>query len=730
MSRTRFSTSFETPRTILVVDDDAAQRTLMWASLQQLDVNLIEASDGYEAIEQFQKHQPLLVVMDIQMPGCDGYEACAEIRKLPGGKETAIMMVTGLEDMEAITRAYEAGGTDFVTKPINWLVLVHRVRYLLRAQQAFVALRTSRQRLAWAQRAASLGNWDLDVKTDLVSCSREILRILRIEQQGTTLPLWELLDFVHTDDTTRVHNELRTLFQSAEVVDIEHRIERTDGVVRTVHHHVQRILGADGRIVGLHGILQDVTERKIVEERIRQLAYHDNLTGLPNRQNFMEAATRALQCSARDGRDVSMLYFDLDRFKKVNDTLGHEAGDTLLRKIADRLTARLDEFADDRDGDWELELSRLGGDEFVLLASGRYDQKDLSSLAGQILAALADPVWVSRRELMMTGSMGIARHPQDGRDVDTLLKHADTAMYHAKHTGRNHYEFYDGSMSQETHEKLTVGAKLKQALAGNELSLHYQPQIRTSDGRVTGFEALLRWQDPELGIVHPSTFIAVAEEMGLIDAIGEWVLREACRQAADWRNLLGISVKMAVNVSNRQFIENRLETLITDLLRDHALPAQLLELEITESTIMQDVDETRATLLALRSLGVQVAIDDFGTGYSSMSTLKSLPLDTLKIDRSFITDVSTNSDSAAIVRAIMAMAGQLGLQTIAEGVETLTQFAFLQEHRCDQIQGYLVGRPMPAEEAEQFLRRCDLDGWKLNVDDSTIDQLWQEPVRT
>lgn len=705
--------------TILIVDDDPSQRMLMTAALERLGMKLVEAGDGIEAIEAFQEYQPLLVLMDIQMPTCDGFDACIEMRKLPGGDDAAIVLVTGLEDYESIDRAYEVGATDFLTKPFNWQVLIHRVRYLLRAQQAFAALHQSRKRLAWAQRVASLGNWEMDLATKFVHCSSEVVRILKAGTNQMSLPLDELLVYIHPSDHDLVYGKVGRLFGEKDVVDVDHRVVRSDSEVRTVQQRIQKITDKSGRIVGISGTMQDVTERKIVEQRIRQLAFYDNLTGLPNRQNFMETAGLALRKAAANDESMSLLYVDLDMFKKINDTLGHGAGDELLRKVSDRLNDHLREISQCQSCNWQLDLSRLGGDEFVLLVRGVYTEPELFALATTILESLSRPVEIEGRELYITGSMGLAQYPKDGDDLDTLLKHADTAMYRAKQIGRNRFLPYTETMSAEMMEKLSLGGKLQKALENKEFHLHYQPQIRAGDGRVMGVEALLRWQHPVLGNVPPDSFIPVAEDTGLIEPIGEWVMHEACRQAAAWRANLNLDVKVGVNLSGHQFRNADLVDMVRSVLEKYGVPAKSLELEITESAIMQSVEEARETLLELRELGVQVSIDDFGTGYSSMSYLKTFPLDTLKIDRSFITDVSTDPDSAAIARAIIAMAKQLGLNTIAEGVETLAQFAFLQEQKCDQIQGYLVGKPMCAEDAGQFLESFSADGWKMSVESNT-----------
>jgi diguanylate cyclase (GGDEF)-like protein/PAS domain S-box-containing protein len=712
--------------TILIVDDDPSQRMLMVAALDRLGMQTIEAADGIEAIEAFQAHHPILVLMDIQMPVCNGYDACEEMRKLPGGDDAAIVMVTGLEDFESIDRAYEVGATDFLTKPFNWQVLIHRVRYLLRAQQAFAALHQSRKRLAWAQRVASLGNWEMDLATKIVHCSSEVVRIFKAGNKPMSLPLDQLLVYIHEADHGTLEREVGHLFRGRDVIDIDHRIVQADGVVRTVQQRIQKMSNKSGRVIGISGTMQDVTERKIVEQRIRQLAYYDNLTGLPNRQNFMETANRAMRKAAANSEHMSLLYVDLDMFKKINDTLGHGAGDDLLRKVSDRLMDHLRNFRQRSGCDWQLDLSRLGGDEFVLLARGTYSENEISELAKTILESLAEPVDIEGRELYITGSMGISQYPQDGSDVDTLLKHADTAMYRAKQVGRNRFLSYTRTMSAEMLEKLSLSAKLQKALENDELALHYQPQIRAEDGQVIGVEALLRWRHPVLGNVPPDTFIPVAEDTGLIEPIGSWVMHEACRQIASWRTKLGLNVKVGVNLSAHQLQNTDIVHLTREIIQQYDISPRCLELEITESAIMQSVEEARSTLLGLRDLGVLISIDDFGTGYSSMSYLKNFPLDTLKIDRSFITDVSTDPDSAAIARAIIAMAKQLGLNTIAEGVETLAQFAFLQEQKCDQIQGYLVGKPMPVEDVEQFLESFSSDGWKLNIDQEASVSTWEE----
>ncbi|MDB5850788.1 MAG: putative diguanylate cyclase/phosphodiesterase, partial [Rhodoferax sp.] len=430
-------------------------------------------------------------------------------------------------------------------------------------------------------------------------------------------------------------------------------------------------------------------------ERIQYLAYHDNLTGLPNRAMFGVALSQALGCGKRYGGRFAAYFIDLDRFKQINDTLGHAAGDLLLKEVASRLQMTL------RASDT---VARLGGDEFVVLVPELQDDTQAETVARKILGAISRPFSVPGQELRVTCSVGISRFPDDGADEQTLMKHADIAMYQAKEAGRNGFAFYSAERNVNSFERLALESSLRRALERDELLLHYQPKKDFRSGETAGMEVLLRWQHPDLGMVSPTQFIPVAEETGLIVPIGKWVLRTACRQTMAWQAAGLAGLVVAVNLSPRQFIDESFLDDVLAILAETGMDPKLLELEITESMIMHDVERGRALLNTLKALGIRIAIDDFGTGYSSLATLKQFPIDTLKVDRSFIRDLETDAEDRGLTEAIIAMAKTLSLHLVAEGVETVAQSDFLRARGCDELQGFLFSKPVPAAEFERFVK--------------------------
>jgi diguanylate cyclase (GGDEF)-like protein len=428
-------------------------------------------------------------------------------------------------------------------------------------------------------------------------------------------------------------------------------------------------------------------ERQRAEQRIRHMAHHDELTGLPNRALLNDRMAQALARSRRGGRPVAVLFLDLDGFKFINDSLGHAIGDRLLVEVAARLEASV------RQGDT---VARLGGDEFVVMLVDMEQADDAALVAQNILHALAQPVLVEGETLHVTTSIGVAVHPADGGDAETLLKHADAAMYRAKEQGRNAYQCYTGAIGARARQYADLQNALRRAVEQGQFELHFQPQVSLATGRIHAVEALIRWRHPELGLVSPDRFIPLAEETGLIVPIGEWVLRTACRQLQAWRNASCGDLTMAVNLSPRQLHVHDVAQLVRCVLCDTGLPAAALELELTESALIHNTEAVGATLRELKSIGVSLALDDFGTGYSSLSHLRRFPIDVIKIDKSFTFDVTGSAEAASIARAIIAMAHSLGLRTVAEGVETEEQARFLAAHQCDSIQGYHVSRPLPA----------------------------------
>ena len=447
---------------------------------------------------------------------------------------------------------------------------------------------------------------------------------------------------------------------------------------------------------GIRGIVltsRDVTERKRAEERVQYLANYDVLTGLPNRFLMQDRLTQVIAHAHRNHLRVALMHVDLDRFKVVNETLGHYVGDVLLKQAAERVRKAT------READT---VARVGGDEFTLVFPNVTNLQTLSASAECILDDLAKPFPNDGQELFVSASVGISLYPDDASSVDELIKHADAAMSTAKNLGRNNFQFFTVGMNHEVQDRMLIESGLRMAIQRDELSLVYQPKIDLATRRIVGAEALLRWQHPKLGMISPSRFVPVAEEAGLVGQIGEWVLHTACRQVREWQDA-GYSLQVAVNVSARQFQDYDVAELVVEIMRQTGVLAKHLEIELTESAVMNDAESSIVTLERLSSLGVQIAIDDFGTGYSSLSYLKRLPLDVLKIDQSFVRDISSDPNDAAIVRAIITLARSLGIKVIAEGVENEAQLAFLNAYGCHYGQGYLFGRPLSALELTKLI---------------------------
>jgi diguanylate cyclase (GGDEF)-like protein len=436
-------------------------------------------------------------------------------------------------------------------------------------------------------------------------------------------------------------------------------------------------------------------QQRAAEQRLAQLAQYDALTGLANRTLFQDRLAQAIARAHRSERRIALLFLDLDRFKEINDSLGHEAGDRVLQETAARLRQSL------REGD---SVARLGGDEFTVVLEDVADADEVRGVAQKLMHAFAEPFRVDRQDLYVTPSMGIALYPADGADADSLLKHADTAMYQAKSEGRDNFQFYAAAMSAAAHERLSLEGSLRQALERGEFVLHYQPVVRLASGEISSVEALLRWRHPDEGLLPPGRFIAAAEQTGLIVPLGDWVLRAACAQAARWQAAGLRPLRVAVNLSARQFRKGRLLQAVREALAASGLASRWLMLEITETLLMDNPRASGATLQELKEMGVHMALDDFGTGYSSLAYLKLFPIDIIKIDRSFVRDIVTDVDDAAIVRATIGLAASLGMLTTAEGVETREQLAFLQEHGCRLGQGFLFSPPVEAEAFAAMLR--------------------------
>ena len=566
---------------VLVCDDDSVQRLLIRECLESAGMVVVEAESGREAIELVTNHRPDFIFMDIEMPGLNGIEVCRILRDRPESEDTPILIVTGADDRETIDLGFEAGATQYITKPLNWPLLGRLVKYMLRTAEAYLTLKQN-------------------------------------------------------------------------------------------------------------------------EDHLRHLAYFDHLTDLPNRRNFNEQLRRNLADRERNGGEVGLIMIDIDHFKRINDSLGHERGDLVLQRISARLKTCLSEvsYIHSRkiDADREpsrlgldLEIARLGGDEFSVLVKNPGGKKRLTEIADHLIDCVSKPIQIPGHTLVITPSMGIAIAPDHGVVPEDLLIRADTAAYAAKAEGRNRSRMYDSFIADVSAQELAIEAGLRDSLSNTGLSLVYQPQVDLSSGRITGAEALLRWEDSKGTSVAPDRFIPVAERSGLINDLGDWVLRQIDAEISVFANQLPAEFSLAVNLSPLQFSQSNFIDRLTSAFKKTDLKHKLV-LEITENTIVNSVGDSIEKLHHLRSLGFEIAIDDFGTGYSSLNYLKNLPVDTLKIDRTFVNDIGSESGNA-----IVSMAQALNMNLVAEGIETISQVNHLRELKCTSAQGYLISKPLRIE---------------------------------
>lgn len=692
---------------VLIVDDDHFIRTIARDALEQAGFETAETSEGIEALSLFRQLQPDIVLLDVVLPGSDGFSVCRQIREHPEGTNTPILMMTGLDDVESIKMAYDSGATDFISKPFNLHVLGYRVRYMLRSSRTLHELDNSRLSLSYAQRIARMGSWEWNVENDRMRWSDAVYEIFNVDPQELDKTYQAFLNYIHPLDKELVNSAVEEALTKNKPYSIDHQILLPDGRERFVHSEAKIIADKNGKPVRMAGIMQDITERKEAEKQIRNLAYFDSLTGLPNRILFKENLEHALAHAARKNSKVATLFLDLDRFKWINDTMGHSVGDKLLQEFAARLSKSVrksDSITHDNLNQPYYSIARLGGDEFTIILDDINRSQDAAIVARRIIEESSKPFLLEGHEMYVTASIGISIFPDDAKDIVTLIKYADTAMYHAKDLGKNNFQFYSRSMTDNAFELLLMENQLRHALERGEFTMRYQPQVDMASGRVFCLEALLRWHNPELGMIPPTTFIPLAEETGLIVRIDEWVLKEVCQQIKIWEKEGLPPVRVAVNLSGQNFVQKNLPERIRAILESSGVHPECIELELTEGVLMKNGEETVTTLEHLKAMGFSLAIDDFGTGYSSLSYLKRFQLDTLKIDKSFVQNIESDSENAAIVTAIIAMAESMNLRIVTEGVETPEQLSTLRNLGCHRIQGFLLDHPQTSNDMTLQLR--------------------------
>lgn len=681
--------------TILVVDDDPVTRHTVCKVLKAAGYRTLEAENGSLALERFELEWVDMVLLDVLMPDMDGFSVCAALRKRADRERIPILMLTGLNDVGSVDRAFTAGASDFITKPINWSLLSQRVRYALRARATYLELRENQARLTRAQQIAKLGCWEADIGSSHAYVSEELRDILGLAPKHSAHDLDDLLRAVHTEDRARVEEAVSNAITRGTPFNIDHRVVRGDGTELIVQQQAAAMDNELGGGVRIMGTIQDISAHKKAEALVEYQANYDVLTGLPNRHRFGARLKRAVASAQAGGDGPAVLFLGLDRLNLIHDSLGHGAGDLLLQSVAERLR-RLE-----RRGHT---VARFGSDVFALLLENAARADAPTEIAREVLDMMVQSHAIEGRDDLFVGaSIGIACHDGAAPGADMLLKGADAAMHRARQEGGNRFCHHDPRMEAEARERLKLESQLRKAMERDELEVYYQPQVDARSGHVVGMEALLRWHHSQMGLVSPLKFIPLAEETGLIVPIGAWVLRTACRQAKEWHERDYGPLRLGVNLSAVQFARGDLVAEVAGILRETGFDPRYLELEVTEGMAMGDVERSIATLRALREIGVQVSLDDFGTGYSSLSYLQRLPIRTLKVDRSFVKDIDADGNNGALASAIIAMAHSLNLNVITEGVETEAQAEFVRQRGCHEIQGFLYSKPLPAEAFESHL---------------------------
>ena len=694
---------------VLVVDDDPAVCLLVREALEPSGVSVIEAADGRRALQEFAQHKPSIVLLDVLMPELDGFATCAELRAAAGGAHVPVLMMTGLEDVESIHQAYEIGATDFITKPINYTILTYRVRYMLRAAATAKELRDNEAQLARAQALAKLGHWEWNLESKELVCSAVVEQLFALTSRIKVDLGAALLAKAHPDDRGYIADQLKTARHHSNTVRVEFRL--IDDAQNTIFVHLEATFAAqmESGAPAFSGVIQDVTERRRAEEEAHQYRNFDHVTGLPNRALMKQDLNWALDHAGRYGRTLAVLTLGLDNFARINDSIGHDAGDQILKTVALKLVksirradlaAREDE---DQSGPREL-VARIGGDEFVIILTEIKSPEDAAIVARRIREELARPIVHDGKEIVVTTSIGISAYPHDGSTSEDLLKNAGAALNHAKKEGRNRDQFYTASINARAFEGFSMESNLRKAIADEQFELWYQPKLTTIENTIVGAEALIRWRHPDLGIISPAQFIPVAEDTGLIIDLGKWVIETACRQIQAWQRTEFANLHVAINLSAAQFTKPGLDTLIYEAMATTHIPEDALELELTESLLMENVGNAVRLLSTMQDRGLRIWIDDFGTGYSSFAYLKTLPIFGLKIDRCFINDIHKDRDNASIVKSIITLARGLRLKVVAEGAELDAHVDALRAHGCDFVQGFYFSEPLESALFEDWVR--------------------------
>lgn len=691
---------------ILVVDDDPLTRLMASEALREGGFVTLEAQDGAQALGMFDAAVPDLVLLDVMMPGLSGFEVCEQIRARPNGALVPIIMLTGLDDGDSVQRAFDVGATDFISKPINWTLLRFRIRYVLRSAQVMKELTRNKESLSNAQRIARLGSWEWLVGDDRVQRSDQYYRLFGQPASAFGAGMEAVLDHVYLPDRPLVAAALEGARRGVGF-QLTYRVVWPDGSVRTVVETVEPGDSNEGAGLVMEGSAQDITDQVDAQRRIRQLAYYDHLTGLPNREFFRENLLgAAVRCLRNDSR-CAVMVVDIDRFAHINDSLGPERGDQVLQVIGHRLRECMGDRAPAEPAGGgalpSFKVARLAADEFGILMPDVGHLDEAVAVAHRLLGVVRAPIHVPGQDITLSARIGLAVMPDHTGDADALLKAAETALNRAKRTNGEPVALFSEEMKVAAFLRFTLEGELRRAIGDHELRVVYQPIVDAATGMIVKAEALVRWPHMGRGPVPPPEFISLAEETGMIVPLSREVFERVCADIAELEADMPPGFRISVNLSGVNFMDAQLIPTVRAELAKAGVPASRIEFELTETVLMRDLDYATGILAQLREMGVRVAVDDFGTGYSSLAYLRRLAVDTLKIDRSFVSELD-DGQGIAIVEAVIGLAHSLGLEVVAEGVETISQLAALHQRGCHLIQGYLFARPMSAKMLSQALQ--------------------------
>lgn len=690
---------------ILVVDDDVTCRLLASAALENAGFRVIEAADGADGLESFSHDRPDLVLLDIDMPKFNGLEVCEWIRKIDA--DIPILMLTGSDDHECIRDAFAAGATDFTVKPVNWMILTQRCHFTLKAARNVAQLRRSEEQSKAAHRMARLGTWQIDLETNLLKGSDEFMHTLGFPIGSKEVRLDDLLSRIPEKDRERVGVDAAENISRGKSYSSYVEVKLPNGQHRVTRLFADPILDDEGELILLSGICQDVTEQAEAEEKIRFLSHYDPITGLAGRALLDEMLETAIQRGMEAGKSGAVLRIAFGGVRRVSESIGQQAGDAALQQMSARVIGWVRENGPalfSPESQLSMTVGRIGSAELALTVPEIDDPQRAAVLAERLITEVSGTLRVADTEVAPALAVGIAVWPFDGKEPDTLLRNSRMAMEHAANQVDQQYHYFTSDMNDAALERIELEKDLRHAIEQGQLCLYYQPKIDTMTGRITGAEALIRWQHPEAGLRYPIEFIPLAEETGLILPMGEWVVREACRQQRLWREKGLPPLAIAANLSPAQLASDSIVAVVAESLREAGGNPADFELEITETALFQDSGVCLRRLEELKELGVRISLDDFGTGYSSLSYLKSFPVDTVKIDQSFIEGLGTDANDTAVIEAIVSLAKALGLHVVAEGTETENQWRHLRELRCDEVQGFLFSRAVEADAFEALVR--------------------------